>query len=320
MRLSVIIPVAPYHESNLQKALNSCKAQTEPVMVYYAVDHDKLGPGVIRNRLLEQVRTPYVTFLDADDWIHPQFAQLTCDAMQRGRYVYTDWMQDDIYKEAPEHPWCFGTWHPITAVVWTQDARNVSGFDENLEALEDTDFWLKITTRRICGIRINKPLFYYGKDGQRGIGAQKSGLASTLLETIMQRYGGKMGCCGDKSIDTSQPVGERLEGDVLAMALWRGNRPVRGMATGRRYPRMSYPRVTWVAPADIQKRPHDWQEIVDPTIDAPPMYNGVGELSDALQATGFFGSQPEHTPVIAEPGQFNPDIATIVRVAEERLK
>jgi hypothetical protein len=320
MRLSVLIPVAPYHTGHLQTALDSLKAQTEAVNVLYAIDHEQRGPGFIRNQLLKDVRTPYVTFLDADDWIAPTFAQVTCDAMQPGRYVYTDWMQDTEYIKAPEKAWCAGTWHPITAVVHTQDALNVSGFDEQMPALEDTDFWLKLVTRHICGIHIKQALFHYGPGGRRGKGAVETGLADKLRQVLMRKHGGKMGCCGKGEVGNKLPIGEKQPGDVLAMALWHGNRGERGRATGRRYPRMSYPRQTWVHPADIEKRPDLWQQVHEPTVgDAAPVYEGIGELQQALQGTGFFGKQTAHEPVLAELGDYHPDLRKILDVASERL-
>lgn len=49
----------------LQRAIES--ANGHPIMVLH--DKDRIGPGIIRQRMIETVKTPWVSFLDDDDTI-----------------------------------------------------------------------------------------------------------------------------------------------------------------------------------------------------------------------------------------------------------
>jgi hypothetical protein len=333
-QVSVCIPVAEYHKDVLPRAVASVKAQTIETRCLYVADTHKRGPGWARNKILEHVDTPFVVFLDADDWLEPQFVEVCLNQYQPGRYVYTDWWQDDDRINAPNKPWCNGTWHVNAALLRTEDVRTVNGFNEDLSALEDTDFWLKLTARKICGIRVPAPLFHYGKEGRRARDAIADGRSKAIREQLLERYGNTMGCCGGQDeIDYSIPVGEKQPGDVLAEAVWRGNRPEYGRATGRRYPRMSAPKRTWVAPADIIARPDHWKQVIEPTItdvqpqhqprQQPPRYQGIEGLAQAMDDAGILSIKqdvaPRHaaTPLVQKP---NPDIGFVVDIAQERLK
>jgi len=286
------------------------------------VDREQAGPGVVRNHLLAQVTTPYVSFLDADDWLEPDFAEQTLNAMRPGRYVYTDWYQDNAIVAAPEKAWCGGTWHIITGVLRTEQVKQVGGFNETLPALEDTDFWLKLVTRRVCGIRVNRPLVHYSKDGLRAKSARQSGLEVQVKTQLLTQYGGQMGCCGENSnVDTSIPLGAKQEGDVLAVALWSGNRSEYGRVTGRRYPRMSYPRVTWIDPRDLRARTELWEQVSESSIDDPLRYSGLNGFARALQQTGVLNAQADtHDAPPPFDGSFKPDVDKVNRIAQKRLK
>lgn len=68
--------------------------------------------------------------------------------------------------------------------------------------------------------------------------------------------------------EPTEPVGIKQDGDVLARALWAGNRKEHGKATGRHYPRMAFPGLTWVDPRDIRVSPHLWQAV--PQVEQEP--------------------------------------------------
>lgn len=327
-QVTICIPVAPYHRKNLETALASVEAQTVDCTAMYMIDEDEDGPGVIRNELLRAVKTPYVIFLDADDWIDPDYVAQTMQLMQPGRYVYTDWWQDDGHVNAPEKAWCAGTWHPVTTLLSTALVRSVGGFDEELDAMEDTDFYLKLTTNRHCGIRLQKPLFHYGKDGRRAKIAHESGRVNALRDLIKERFLNQMGCCGDiKPMDLSKPEGEKQPGDVLAMALWGGNHPEYGRATGRRYPRMSYPKTTWMDRSDIEIRPDHWREVVEPAVTDNGRYSGVEGLAQVMRDNGQMGHAPinQPTPPATMPEGFSrddvqPNFKRVTEIARGKLK
>lgn len=261
--LTAITPVAPYHRHLLPDAARSVAGQTVPCLHLTAIDEDGSGPGAMRNRLLAEVETPYVTFLDADDLLEPDFAAVLLGAARPRRYVYSGWYQGLRAIEPPEHAWCEGTWHVVTALVATEDARAVGGFDETLDGMEDTDFYARLLAHGVCGIRVNRPLVHYSKYGQRARTIHNNGDVDRLRALMRARYGQNlMACCGQPAEPRDvTPVGARLDGDVLAEAQWHGNRRMRGRATGRNYGRLAYPQQAWVDRRDVKAAPALWREV-----------------------------------------------------------
>lgn len=280
--LTVITPIGPDHHAVFPRALQSVRDQTVPLRHLYEEDTQRAGPGVIRNRLLRQVTTSYVTFLDADDWLEPDFGASMLAYARPDAYVYSGWYQDDDILIGPERPWCDGTFHLVTAVVPTAAAIAVGGFDESLPGMEDTDFYLKLYWRGVCGIWVPRPLLHYEVGGGRGLAIHNDGSVFRLRREINARYGGRpMGCCGDYEEQVILPTGQKQEGDVLARALWAGNRREIGRATGRIYPRTSYPKTEWVDPRDIAHSRHLWQETSDAPLPEPePVIEAEPEEAD----------------------------------------
>ncbi len=329
-QITVCTPVGPGHELLLPRAQASVQAQTVTCRHLVIHDLDSLGAGVMRNRLLAEVKTAFVVFLDADDWLEPEFAEHCLRAWQVGKYVYTDWYEETsrgtLTREAPclrvkgdsptgagqngdgvisvagQHPWCGGSYHTVTTLLPADMARAVGGFDETLPALEDTDFYLKLCASRRCGIRVAEPLFHYGREGVRSRPFHDENKRRPILQTIAERYKGQMGCCGD---DVQQvkvpPAGERQPGDILAQAIWLGHQRKVGRVTGRLYPRIGRPAVAWVDPRDVKVSPDWWlpapQEAPAPNgarIGDAPVLTSSKQVADYLNAvTGGGHSQTQ---------------------------
>jgi hypothetical protein len=326
--LTFITPVSTQHIHIVGHCIDSVNRQTVECAHLIKVDTDGKGPGVIRNQLLSEVTTPYVSFLDADDWAEPDYAEKTLAAFQ-GRYIYTDWWQDDEVIQAPDCAWTGGTFHLVTTVVPTAWALEIDGFDGRLDGMEDTDFYLRLVTKGHCGTRLPLPLVHYRAGGGRAETIHKTGIVDRLQEEMRRRYGGlKVGCCGEITARLDKPVGDRQPGDVLAMALWHGNRSEMGRATGRHYPRISMPKTCYVDPRDILARPDMWQQIPE-TVEAPiptpwALNKSVARRGlDALaRQMGLVGDPRVDEPAKAktpiamqEPVEYRPDIAKVKRLA-----
>lgn len=317
--LTFVTPCASEHEPYLAQCIASVQVQTVPCEHYYLIDSDGRGPGYLRNRMLEKVTTEYVSFLDADDWVEPDYAEKMLAACRPGYYVYPDWWQDADIIEAPHaHAWCAGTWHVVTAVIETRLAKWVGGFDEELTAMEDTSFFLKLVTRNVCGLRVPFPLMHYRANGGRAASAHRDGRADIIKKELTQRYGGiHMACCGDQETINNYPVGVKQQGDILAQALWGGNRVELGRATGRHYPRVSYPATAWVDPRDVAAAPSLWRMVVEETSELAPMgdaVEGVDGIVDGMVARGIATRPPEYPqPVEVEP---TPDFARVKKYAK----
>jgi len=330
-KVTVVIPVGPGHETLVKRASASVANQTIEALEITVYDHEGHGPGWARNYGLEQVTTDYVLFLDADDWLEPDALEkmLTLALQYPNRYVYSDWWRDNDIVETPitGFAWCGRTWHPISALVPTNWARQVEGFAEDLDGGEDTDFYLKLNSTYRCGMRLPEPLVHYSPDGQRAKQFHENkDYFQSVMDKFTEKYGGKMACCGKTQVETDIPTGQRQEGDVLAAALWGGNRRERGRATGRRYPRTGNGKLVWVDPRDVTASPTLWQRVpmAETTTDTIPedvrvddmRVNQVGQMAQAL--TGImrppvkqYRPQPQTAKATA------PDVAAIIRMANE---
>lgn len=332
--ITFCIPIGPNHVALSHRAIESVKAQTVECKWLAMQDEERRGPGYLRNRMLERVDTEFVSFLDADDWLEPTFAADTIAEYRRiggNRYIYTDWLDVNFTPiETPclngpngvpisvtdRKPYCGGTWHVLTTLIPTSWAREVGGFNEQLPAAEDTDFYLKLCTSMRCGHRLAKPLFHYSLDGTRAKDFHAGPDYHNVMGAITEQYGGKMGCCGDNDKIVS-PIGQRQEGDVQAMALWHGNRTEYGRITGRTYARISFPKSTWVDPRDVAQSPALWK-----LLEAQPVNQteGLTQLSQIAQMA-IASIPPRPAAPVAEPPAppvaARPDIKRVINLAKQ---
>lgn len=90
--ITVAIPSIPPRASMLHRAVGSVLAQELPAAaVSIAVDLEKQGAAITRDRALRAVRTEYTAFLDDDDVMLPQHLRVLMDgALEHGAdYVYS---------------------------------------------------------------------------------------------------------------------------------------------------------------------------------------------------------------------------------------
>lgn len=338
--LTFIIPTAPYHEAAVNQAVASCLAQTLRCEVVVVYDGERRGAGWARNRGLEQVQTPFVAFLDADDTVAPEFAEKMLRAYDGQHYVFSDWYQEDATSQehipAPVVPWRFQpqggpeSHHIVTALVPTSWARRF-GFDESLPGGEDAEFYIHLTREGMCGRRVAEPLVAYRKGGQRGRAFVfgESGVFGAgphfrrVISLLTERYGAKaMACCGENAESPDTPFGDKQPDDVQARTLWMGNRRVRGSATGRLYARTGNGALLWVDPRDIDDAPDKFARLVE----APPMPD-----EDDFQQLAAFAQRsmtPRMAPRAADvplvipavEADIQPDVSRVLRLYNPELE
>jgi teichuronic acid biosynthesis glycosyltransferase TuaG len=223
-RVSVVVPVAPYHSAIFGDALDSVEAQTyrswELIVVNdtgqpldttawpYARVYDTggaaTGPGHARNVGTQHARAPLVVYLDADDVLQPEFLELTLLLWLEAKgWVYTDFFytKDD----GAQYTWQTKDWSAerlwdkglaaVTGLYPVEAWKDVGGFDETIPH-EDWDFHIKLAMAGYCGTRLAEPLITYRHDaGQR----REKSIADKGFLKIKKRYSKEvvMGCgCG----------------------------------------------------------------------------------------------------------------------------
>lgn len=276
--VSVIIPVGPGHETIVAEALDSIEAQTfwnwECVVVNdtgkpltltaypYARVIDtagRVGAGKARNIGVDAAKALLVTFLDADDVFDVTFLEKTIAAFKRsGRYIYTDWYSITKdgkfeYHPCPEYDprtvFQHTSIHSVNVLlpkVWYQA---IGGFDEDMVAWEDVDFFMKLAAGGYCGHRVNEPLFIYRyQQGQRREHGEtvKEELKAFLFQRYEDYITGKTMCgCTEKAKRKAAPVPTSAEsaaeaGDMIRVQYDGEAVPVaatqlKGVATGTNY-------------------------------------------------------------------------------------
>lgn len=330
--LTIIIPVGPAHEHIFHEAVQSAEAQTVPCEIIVIHDRNGKGAGHARNRGLEQVQTEFVTFLDADDVIDPHFAEICLGILGQyraagntdARYLYTDWYGVGNQRHIAPSPcdaWTNNTAHLVTAVVPTDRARLIGGFDEVMTGVEDADFYVRLRLSGVCGLHVEAPLVSYREGGQRSVTARASGAELAAKQYMTQRYGRyAMGCCGDTAQGPTGPSNQPQSGDVLAQAQWQGNRQERGRATGRLYERTSFPKTVYVSPDDIAAAPQHWKRVANTAQAATgvvlqPQYAPVSDWQHMANAVfgGGTPAQPAGQSIEYKPNRTQRDKAQTVK-------
>lgn len=226
--VSVIIPVGKGHEKAVKDALHSVEGQTfrfwecivvndsgQPLGLEDGYSWAKvvttkggLGAGVARNLGAKQSHAPFVVFLDADDMLKPRFLEATLQAYrQHGHYAYTDWLTEEKQTNFVIHPtpeysfraiWERPSVHPVTSLIPRLWFETVGGFDEQMTAFEDVDFFMKMLVHGFCGVRVPEPLLiYHLQSGFRRTAGEA--IKDQFKILLTQRYGaymeGKTMCC-----------------------------------------------------------------------------------------------------------------------------
>lgn len=285
---SIIIPVGPYHRDICHRAYESAKEQTLPCDVLVSFDHDKRGAAWARNQGAAQARTPFLTFLDADDELEPTFVERTLrrwlELGANAYYIYSDWRLPDgrcRYAEESFDIFSMGMAHIITTLLPRAAFNAVGGFDERIGGAgeEDQDLYARLHIAGMCHARVAEPLVEYHRDLGRSATNDNNPDYAASVAAIEQRFKQKFsryrginmaGCCGDVVQPQGQvPLNEPFEGSVLAFAMYQPMR-LTGPASGIGYKRAGLGQQMYVHKDDLAARPDLWQPV--PTVEAlvPP--------------------------------------------------
>jgi hypothetical protein len=317
--ITIAIPVSTYHLHYLPRALASVRAQTIPVEVLVYYDEHQRGAGYARNRLIDQCMTDLIVFLDADDELLPEFAAKTLALFQvTQKYVFTDYLQGDGTRWLT--PDCVYTEHErmhlITTLLPTQWARMVAGFNDKMDADEDSEFYIHLNSTGHCGVRLPEPLVIYHIDGQRSGSPEARQFRQTAFHAEMRKKyrGNWMGCCGDPPPASKAVIGDR----VLVRPAWGyGTRSVVGHISGVRYPHVDAWNTLEIDRRDLEARPDLWQVVEQPKPE--PV------VEDTFDDLANFARNGLHLPQKAKAFQappapvanVKPDVERVLRLAQK---
>lgn len=290
--ISIVVPVGPGHEQVVTDALDSIEGQSfvnwECILVndtgntfWDAVKRpycrliDTSGPkgaGAARNRGMDAARGKCLVFLDADDYLLPDFLAATLRRyMQTGDYVYTDWyahMPNGEFIEhvtpdfAPGRIYREGAFHAVTALLSTGEARAAGGFDESLKSWEDVEFFMRLIQHGHCGMRLPHPLVVYRltRGSRRELGVQ---LQEELKPELARRFadyvsGEKEPVCGCRKKKQQEIWTDESLVEVVYKGP-KGNHEVRGRETKTLYGYREGGQTFFVYAPDAQAEPHRFE-------------------------------------------------------------
>lgn len=158
MKITVITPTILGRERQLERAGQSVLEQTLPASWLIQHDTHRDGPAVVRNRMLAEVETEWVAFLDDDDELYPDHLKLCARmaTLQSLDVVYPGYDCDSD----PVN--CFGipfdasllkrrNFIPVTTLCRTEKVVDAGGFrnhpDEHGNPCEDWGLWLSMLDR-----------------------------------------------------------------------------------------------------------------------------------------------------------------------------
>jgi glycosyltransferase involved in cell wall biosynthesis/SAM-dependent methyltransferase len=194
-RVTIAVPCFK-QEVFLFECLNSLVAQTMPDWEAFVVDdcspastaarivstyndprircirHDSnRGPATAKNTALQAGDAPFGVYVDADDFLHPEFLSATLDAIQReGKdCAYTEFQciglsNDLLFTQGPKSlsELAREQWLPGPGVTMRRSAwEAVGGYSADLRFNEDWDFWIAAMELGASVARVPRPLYFY---------------------------------------------------------------------------------------------------------------------------------------------------------------
>lgn len=143
--ITVVTPTIPGRE----ELFAECCASVAPLNLRHlvAVDENGEGPAVVRNKLLADVDTEWVVFLDDDDLLFPNYLDAVRPHLHYADVVYTAWQLSGAGEPMPFPRFDPDVLRrqnfiPVTACVRTDAVRAVGGFGSG--DLEDHELWLSL--------------------------------------------------------------------------------------------------------------------------------------------------------------------------------
>lgn len=168
--VTAIIPVAEAHKHLLPRAVYSLEQQTYTPIIRPIPDHLGAGSAAVRNMGIRAADTPFLLFLDADDFLINTAIETMLLALNNNpeaSYAYSDWIQfskgkytHHKSKEYDRKRQLHHSIHLVTTLIETEAARRVF-FDPWYKGWEDWEFYIRMGLAGYCGVRVPRELLIY---------------------------------------------------------------------------------------------------------------------------------------------------------------
>lgn len=152
---TVIMPTLPDRDEMRTQAIASVRAAGF-TQVLVEFDHDREGPAVLRNRMAERAATPWLLFVDDDDWLHPCYPLTVAPHLHGSDVVSAAWDLQADGMPLPDGPWPLDRFDPgllewqnfipVTAMVRAAVFRDAGGFPP-AAAEEDWALWRRLAAQ-----------------------------------------------------------------------------------------------------------------------------------------------------------------------------
>ncbi len=144
--ITVIIATAGERPELLQRAVKSVEGQTVgPPSLVVGIDKERNGPAAVRNRIVKEVETDFLLFLDDDDYLYPDYLATVLPFADDNDVVYT-WCDRNFTQnwdlEFSRDRLRVGNTIPLTSVIRKSMFDLVLGFPEDV-AYEDWGLWIE---------------------------------------------------------------------------------------------------------------------------------------------------------------------------------
>lgn len=224
--VSFIIPVGDAHKRLLEDAIESVIAQLDPHWEVVVVDDTTDGDladfseipyrvkypfvrwvrnsklhnvSAARNQGVQASRGWWLCYLDADDFLHPDFLTRTLliakECVEDTALIYTDWVSWPNKEIHKAENWNLSklmnaALFAVTYIHPRSAFDEIGGFDEKLPGWEDWDYTVRLGLLGYKGIRVPHPLFTYRYD--TGVRREQciGELRENLIAAIRQKYQG----------------------------------------------------------------------------------------------------------------------------------
>jgi len=156
------------------------------------------GVSQARNRGIQDAKFPYIAFLDADDYWHPQYLQFVSMVIRENHGVGIIGCHYDPFKLETNPTLSYFRLHDYFRMA-VQNTRfftsatcvkreffdHQPGFDKNLKLGEDIDVWLRASLFFGNGFYIQNTLVYYGQEDSNSATKKLYCLDETLIPKLL---------------------------------------------------------------------------------------------------------------------------------------